>query len=267
MTPAATSVAVVIPCFRHAHVLAAAIDSALRQSVPPKEVIVVDDGFDDKIAAVARDYRSVTLIRQENRGLAGARNAGARAVTSEKIIFLDADDQLLPDAVRFGLECFADHPEAGFVYGGFVVVEGKSQWPRFVRADSRADLIRCNWIACVNSVMFDGAKLLAEGGFDETLKMAEDWDAYLRLSRKHRFGAYDKPAALYFKHSANMSNDVSELMRWTNIVREKEKQRGLIGEELNAWEEGEQVWRSIYYPPRVSLLRRAVRYLKRRLGR
>lgn len=265
MTPVA-SVAVVIPCYRHAHVLADAIESVLGQSVPASEIIVVDDGFDDEVRDVVRNYPSVGLVRQPNGGLAAARNAGTRAATGEKIVFLDADDRLLPEALKLGLDCFASHLDAAFVYGGFIVVEGDKQWPRFIRAETREELIRCNWIGCVDAVMFDLAKLRAEGGFDETLGMSEDWDAYLRLSRKCGFAAHDNLVALYFKHDSNMSNDLSELMRWTNIVREKERDRGLTPAERIAWEEGEQVWRGIYFPAPVSLFRRCVRKFERLVG-
>jgi len=264
---AGSSVAVVIPCYGHAHVLADAIESVLGQSAPAAEIIVVDDGFDDEVRDVVRNFPSVTLVRQQNRGLAAARNAGARAATSQKIVFLDADDQLLPQGLEQGLKCFDRHPDAAFVYGGFVAVEGDKQWPRFIRADTREDLIRCNWIGCIDAVMFELDKLRAEGGFDETLGMSEDWDAYLRLSRKYAFAAHENVVALYFKHDSNMSNDVPELMRWTNIVREREKQRGLTPAELIAWEEGDGVWRSIYHPLPVSLFRRGVRKFQGLLGR
>ena len=73
----AARVAVIIPTYNHAHYLAAAIDSALAQTVPPAEVIVVDDGSRDDPAAVTARYPKVKLIRQENQGLSAARNAGA----------------------------------------------------------------------------------------------------------------------------------------------------------------------------------------------
>lgn len=264
----AAKVAVIIPCFEQKQFLPKAIESALGQTVSPSEIIVVDDGSSEDLSTVTADYPGVTLIRQDNRGLAAARNTGMKAAASDKIIFLDSDDQLLPGAVAAGLRCFQEMPDAGFVYGGYILIENESEWRQFTRASTHVDLIRCNWIACVDSVMFDRAKLLAEGGFDESLRMTEDWDAYLRLSRKHPFAAFEEPVALYFKHEANMSNDVSELMRWINIVREKEKERGLTDEERRAWEEGEQIWRSFYYPTRRPFHRRlAGKLSKLLLGR
>ncbi|MBA3526585.1 MAG: glycosyltransferase [Sphingomonas sp.] len=261
------SVAIVIPCFRQAQFLAAAIESALDQTAAAAEIIVVDDGSDDDSSEVARRYREVELIRQDNRGLAAARNAGLRQARADKIIFLDADDRLLPSAVRAGLECFAQEPAAAFVYGAFREVRGRSEHQRFVRAESHTDLIRCNWIACVDAVMFDRAKLLAIGGFDQSLGMCEDWDAFLRLSRTHPFGSHQEAVAVYFKHDQNMSNDETMLLHWIDVVRSKELERGLDAEQLEAWREGEAIWRSFYDrnpQPRTARIRGAI---SRLLGR
>jgi len=119
------SVAIVIPCYRQKRFLEAAISSALQQTIPPAEVIVVDDGSDEDLSNIA-DRHGVRLLRQENRGLAGARNTGLRAAASDRIVFLDADDKLRPEAIAAGLACFREHPGVAFVYGGFEVVA-----PRF----------------------------------------------------------------------------------------------------------------------------------------
>ena len=71
---------------------------------------------DDAAEVVAR-YPGVLCVRQENRGLAEARNSGFRASSGEYVLFLDADDRLTPNAVEAHLSCFAKHLEAGFVVG------------------------------------------------------------------------------------------------------------------------------------------------------
>ena len=83
-----------------------AIRSVIHQSVPAKEIIVVDDGSTDHPEAVVSRYPQVRLIRQRNQGLSAARNTGLRAAVSDKIIFLDADDRLCQGAIEAGLECF-----------------------------------------------------------------------------------------------------------------------------------------------------------------
>jgi len=93
----ATFVSVIIPCYNQARFLAEAIQSALDQDYPNKEVIVVNDGSPDNTREVAAAFGDrIIYIEQPNNGAAGARNAGIRASKGEYIAFLDADDVCLP---------------------------------------------------------------------------------------------------------------------------------------------------------------------------
>src|ERR687898_3616338 len=107
---AAPLVSVVIPCYNQARFLGEAIESVLAQSYPHFEVIVVDDGSTDNTSEVAASYAGVRYIRQENQGLAGARNAGIRRSRGSYLVFLDADDRLLADALEAGLASLEEHP-------------------------------------------------------------------------------------------------------------------------------------------------------------
>jgi glycosyltransferase involved in cell wall biosynthesis len=263
------TVAVVIPCFEQKRFLAGAIASAVRQSVLPSEIIVVDDGSSEDLSTIVAAYGGARLLRQSNRGLAGARNTGLKAATSDKIVFLDADDRLLPEAIQSGLGCFRDHPEAAFVYGHFWVVRGRERSLGGRRVSTHRDLVRCNWVGMIASAMFDRRKLLDEGGFEESLGMCEDWDAYLRLARRYSFAAYDTPVADYVKHGANASNDLPRLRKWIEIVRAREWNRGLDPDGQLAWHEGEQVWREMLDidPKPRSPVRNALTRLKRAFSR
>src|SRR5215207_9860716 len=112
-------VSVVIPCYNQAHFLGEAIESVLDQSYPNFEIIVVDDGSPDDTSEVAGRYPEVRLVRQENRGLAGARNAGLSYSEGEYVVFLDADDRLLPEALEAGLKCLKAHSECAFASGRY----------------------------------------------------------------------------------------------------------------------------------------------------
>jgi glycosyltransferase involved in cell wall biosynthesis len=266
-TAEASTVAVVIPCFGQAQFLAAAIESTLDQSQPAAEIIVVDDGDEDDLSQIVGRYSGVRLVRQQNRGLAAARNLGLHDAGSEKIIFLDADDRLLPSAIRAGLDCFREHPEAAFIYGPFQEMVSGRTLSRFTRMNDRLDLVQCNWVAMIGAVMFDREKLQSCGGFDESLGMCEDWDAYLRLSRDHCFASHNQTVAVYRKHDTSMSADVRALRSWIEVVRERERTRGLDERELQAWHEGERVW-DFYYGPKggASVAYRARRKLSRLLA-
>lgn len=256
------SVAVVIPCFDQAHFLGEAIHSALAQSPEPADVIVIDDGSSDDPAAVTGNYPAVTLIQQANRGLAAARNAGLAAATAGKVIFLDADDRLLPGAIASGLRCFMDHPDAAFVYGGYRLVDRKREADRFTLASTRCDLIQSNWIAMIGTVMFDRSKLAEIGGFDEELRMCEDWDAYLRLTRRHGFAAHPDIVARYVWHGANMSANRKRLKEWIEVVRQKERQRGLTAEEGRAWNAGREIVAAAYAGRLVRAARRVTKKVR-----
>jgi glycosyltransferase involved in cell wall biosynthesis len=258
------SVGIVIPCFNQKRFLRKAIESALRQTVAATEVIVVDDGSREDLSKVTSAFPTVRLIRQENRGLAGARNTGTRSATSDKLIFLDADDLLQPNAIAAGLDCFRQHPDAAFVYGGFTIATRKSRETEFRPVETHRDLIRTNWIGMVATVMFDREKLLECGGFDETLGMCEDWDAYLRLSRKFPFASHPNIIADYVRHDSNASNAVRELRKWIEVVRSKEWDRGLGPEDRQAWQEGEALWRErIPDPVPRSAIERSARKVAR----
>lgn len=96
-----TSISVVIPAYNAARFLRSAIDSALSQTAPPEEVIVVDDGSIDETFEIAASYGAqVRAIRQPNRGEGGARNRGIEEARSDWIAFLDADDVWCPQKLQ-----------------------------------------------------------------------------------------------------------------------------------------------------------------------
>ncbi len=242
------TVAIIIPCYQQKHFLAGAIESAVNQTVPAEGIIVVDDGSTEDLSDVISGFSGIELIKQENLGPSSARNAGLNAAASDKIIFLDADDLLLPCAIEEGLNCFDRHPEAAFVYGAFDEVRGKSKTRAFCRVTRHRDLVKCNWIGMLATVMFDRLMLLEEGGFDANVSMAEDWDTYLRLSRRHPFAAHPQVVARYVKHDSNRSKDLAELRKWTEEVRTREWERGLDSAGQRAWREGADLWRELFEP-------------------
>ena len=100
---------VVIPAYNAAATLARAIDSVRAQTWPAHEIIVVDDGSSDATAEVAARYGdAVHLVRQPNRGVSAARNAGAAAATGDWLAFLDADDWYTPQRLQWHAEWIAE---------------------------------------------------------------------------------------------------------------------------------------------------------------
>lgn len=110
------SVAIIIPSFNSAELLPAVITSALRQIRPAEEIVVIDDGSTDATSAACAPFANrVRFVRQENGGVASARNHGARLTTAEWMLFLDSDDLLLPHATESLLSSAGKG--SGVVYG------------------------------------------------------------------------------------------------------------------------------------------------------
>ena len=210
-------VSVVIPCYEQARFLSEAIESVLAQTYPHFEVVVVDDGSADNASEVAARYPGVRCVRQENRGLAEARNTGIRRTNGSFMVFLDADDRLLPDALEAGLGCFEEHPECALVYGHYrpITADGSflAEWAQQrVEHDHYLALLKGNYIVMHATVMYRREVFDSVGGFDTSLKACEDYDLYLRIARNFPICFHDKVVAEYHQHGANMSYGDPELM-------------------------------------------------------
>src|SRR5262249_53680055 len=100
-------ISVFIPAYNHARFLASTIDSALSQPLTPSEIIVVDDGSTDDTSSVLGTFgHEIRVLRQNNRGVAAARNRGAAMATGDYLAFLDADDVWLPQKLEMQLDRF-----------------------------------------------------------------------------------------------------------------------------------------------------------------
>jgi len=186
-------VSLIIATFNHARFLGAAIDSALAQTLGAVDVIVVDDGStDDTPAVLARYAGRVRVLRQPNRGLAAARNAGLAAARGTYVAFLDADDVMAPTKLAAQLEMLERSPTIGWTYCDVLIetvatrttVTASERFGYGARALDGwlfPELIHGNFIPAI-APMIRRTALDAAGGFDERLTALEDWDMWLRLS-------------------------------------------------------------------------------------
>jgi glycosyltransferase involved in cell wall biosynthesis len=210
------SVAVVITTFNHARFLAEAVTSVLAQTRPADKIIVVDDGSTDDPAAIVAHFPTVQFIRQDNRGLAAARNTGLRSCVASHVVFLDADDRLLPIAIEKGLAYITTRRDCAFVYGGHrsISEDGHTIGPDYVAlidGDAHLAMLRRNQIAMHGAVLYRCDCLLEMNGFDETLGVCEDYDMYLRITQKYAIASHPMIVAEYRRHSQNMSNGVKKM--------------------------------------------------------
>jgi glycosyltransferase involved in cell wall biosynthesis len=216
-------VSIVIPCYSHARFLGEAIESARSQTYRRLEVIVVDDGSPDDLAAIVARYPDVRYVSQENRGLAEARNTGLRQCRGELVVFLDADDRLLPAAVETGVRLLNGDCSLGFAAGHsrFVTSDGSAlptEQPLRGPGDPYLTLLRRNSIRNPAMVMFRRTVLEQVGGFDARVNACADYEIYLRISRSHPVRFHDAVVAEYRKHGANMSSDAALMIRELQVV-------------------------------------------------
>lgn len=125
------TISVIIPVYNGERFLAAAIRSVLEQTLPPDEIIVVDDGSTDGSAAIVAELASLSplpirYVYQENQGSAAARNCALTVATGAMIAFMDADDLWLPDKTRQQMTVLAAHPTAGVAWGDAITFGGES---------------------------------------------------------------------------------------------------------------------------------------------
>jgi glycosyltransferase involved in cell wall biosynthesis len=265
--PESPVVSVVVPCFNHGRFLRDALASIGTPSVRT-EIIVVDDGSTDSTAQVLATFESPVefrSVRQQNTGLAAARNRGLRESRGRYLIFLDADDRLMPGAIDLGLTKLDEHPECAFVFGRAVMmtedgaVLPTSDQPRIVR-DHYRELLRRNYIWMPAMVMFRRDPLERAGGFNIDVNAAADYEVYLHLARHYPVFDHGQTVACYRKHNLNMSGDSSRMLRETLAVLRSQRPF-LEGDEasLMAYEEGWRAWQDFYGAHLANEIRSAAR--------
>lgn len=199
-------VSVVIPCYNPGRFLEEALASARAQTHRPVEIVLVNDGTDDpdSLRALRAAASSVTrFIEQPNRGLAAARNAGFQAAAGAFVVPLDADDRLDPAFIAECLAAIQAHPEAAFVYTDYRVF-GDSNYVERLGEYNLDRLLDENTL--IYASLIRRADWAAAGGYDDTMRTGyEDWDFWLRLAERQRFGHHvAKPLFHYRKHGRSL---------------------------------------------------------------
>lgn len=228
-------VSVMIPCHNYGRFLGDAIRSVIDQEMVEVEVIVVDDGSTDETAAVAGEFGSrLHYIYQSNRGPAAARNTALAAATGDFGHFLDADDAMVPGALRLLADYLDSHPEYAAVYSdvyyGDIELNPVTRMAQFGHGYGEGDILPQVLMSCfaINSAMFRlDAICKHDLSFDETLRISQDWDFWIRLAAHEQFGYIDAATGICRYHGGNSTVE-SVSRRQENFIRNREKQ-------LNSW--------------------------------
>jgi glycosyltransferase involved in cell wall biosynthesis len=222
------TVSVVIPVYNRAHAVCKAVESALQQTHPPHEVIVVDDGSTDESSeTLARFGERIRILHQENRGVAAARNAGIAAATGTHILFLDSDDVLDPSCIARELARFAEDPSLGLVFTGteFFDPEGLLVRPSTECVDGQVAeellLLERNIISTVSGVMVPRSVLERTGSFDERLRVSEDWDFFYRIALLYPVGRVPEVLVRCSSHPDGLHADIPAMEHGMMLAFEK----------------------------------------------
>ncbi|MCC6852369.1 MAG: glycosyltransferase [Comamonadaceae bacterium] len=209
-------ISVVMPCFDAAAHLAQSIASVRAQTLSEWELVFVDDGSTDGSVALAealaRDDARIRVVRQPNRGVCAARNAGLAAARGEYLAFLDADDTWEPDFLAQMLAALEAHPQAGIAYCGWQnlgLPGGRGQPyvpPELEGPDKLAKLFdSCQWP--IHACLARLADVRAAGGFDPRFKTSEDMLLWLKLGKSRPLVRVPRVLAYYHFHDAQTTRD------------------------------------------------------------
>ena len=218
-------VSVVLPVYNGERFVEAAIRSVLAQTMEDLELVVVDDGSTDATSTLVKsvEERRIRYIHQASQGPAAARNRGLAECRSDLVAFIDADDEWLPCKVSKQLALISP---GRVVYSDVLFwdeststsIGGYELFDRFPAEHEKfsGNILRgllSQNIVHPSTVMAWRDDLLGQGGFDRRLRVAEDWDLWLRLSEEYDFLRSDSPLALVRRRDDSHGSDRRAIVR------------------------------------------------------
>jgi len=207
-------VSVVIAAYNRASTVDRAITSALRQTLPADEIIVVDDGSTDDTCNIveslaAQDARIRLLREKTNRGGGAARNVGLAAAQGEFIAFLDSDDEWLPGHLERRIAALRSEPHPALVFGSFYLDDGHFRTLQRC-APMAEDPLEYLFSARggLRTSTFVGYRTeLCAIRFDDHLRKHQDWDLVLNLVQRFTVVADSEPTVILHASSPHRLSD------------------------------------------------------------
>jgi glycosyltransferase involved in cell wall biosynthesis len=219
------TVDVIIPSFNAAKHLPAAIESVISQTFDDWQILLVDDGSTDNTAEAVAPFldrlgSKIKYIKQVNRGVSAARNTGILASTAEFLALLDADDVWLPCRLSESLKILAERPKAGLSYGLIRSIdpEGRLGNPwvgNLANAEGHiAPHIYMRTVELPSPTITLRSKCIDDvGKFDESLRVTEDRDLWLRIALRYEVAFVPMVLALYRVSPSSLSTDPKRMLQ------------------------------------------------------
>ncbi|MBD1887426.1 glycosyltransferase [Microcoleus vaginatus] len=239
-SPSLPLVSVIIPAYNAEQFIEETLKSVLAQTYPAIEVLVVDDGSQDRTAEIVekiskKDSR-VQLLKQQNAGVAAARNLGIQKSRGEYIAPIDADDIWYPENIEKQVQCMLEGgEEVGVVYSWTVDLDEKGLLTGGFRSyriegDVYRTLIFHNFIGNASASLIRRSCLEKVGVYDKTLKErnaqgCEDWDLYLRIAEIYQFRAVPEFSIGYRRMYNTMSTNYTTMANSQSLMLQAAKQR------------------------------------------
>lgn len=237
-------ITVVIPLYNGKKYISETIKSVLSQTYGNYETVVVDDGSTDgSFEILETSFKGrIRYFRQENSGISAARNKGIAEARGEFIAFLDHDDKWLPEKLEKQMGLFRNNPETGLVYSNsFITDENGARHGTIFdiqppyRGKVFYKLLKADFMP-VATVMVKKNVIDQAGVFSGNFSVAEDWDLFLRISKKYQVDYVDEALAEYKVHSGGFSTKrvlaLEELNKIMDFyIDDKNAERNMLAEE------------------------------------
>jgi glycosyltransferase involved in cell wall biosynthesis len=208
--------------------VADAVESMLAQSYSDVEIVVCDDGSSDGTRDVLRSFGDkIRLIEQPNAGVSAARNHAASVAQGALLAFLDQDDRWEPDLLTVQVGALAANSDWGCVYAESLVIDDqdrvhdrRGRYLEYASGWVFDKLLDGNFIPLETLVM--RAELFRDlGGFDEKLRLLEDFELCLRAAKAAPVGFVDNVLGRYRIHDTNLSHDMDGIVSEYAVVLEQ----------------------------------------------
>jgi glycosyltransferase involved in cell wall biosynthesis len=225
-------VSVIIPAYNARATIDDTLNSVRSQTHRNLEIVVVDDGSTDDTAIVAQRHSAVDvrvrIVRQDNAGVAAARNTGIAATSGRYVAPIDADDLWAPSKIERQLLAAAKHPgKVGLVYSWFAVIDQDNNVLRHedvANAEGAVlrELLLDNLVGSGSSPLMLRSAIESAGLYDVGLRDrgcegAEDYKMYLRIAEQYEFVIVPDYLTGYREYFGNMSTDVARMVRSRNV--------------------------------------------------